>query len=109
MRTGRFNEMLPGIVSCCESFGLPVAAHRRHVHSSSAETGSAVSSRTSYALLALILLLGLALRLHLLSASEGYVDGDEAMVGLQALEILQGRHSVFLLVSYWPAASKPIS
>ena len=31
----------------------------------------------------------------MLFASQGYVDGDEAMVGLQALEILQGRHSVF--------------
>ena len=43
----------------------------------------------------LILAAGLALRLYLLLASRGYVDGDEAMVGLQALEILRGRHSVF--------------
>ncbi len=53
------------------------------------------SSPINRLLLVLILLLGLALRLYLLIASQGYVDGDEAMVGLQALEILQGRHSVF--------------
>ncbi len=46
-------------------------------------------------LLTITLLLGLALRLYMLIASQGYVDGDEAMVGLQALEILQGHHSVF--------------
>lgn len=46
-------------------------------------------------LLAIITVTGLALRIYLLVASEGYVDGDEAMVGLQALDILQGHHSVF--------------
>lgn len=42
-----------------------------------------------------VLALGLLLRLGFLVASGQYVDGDEAMVGIQALEILQGHHSVF--------------
>ena len=46
-------------------------------------------------MLIIVLALGLTLRLYLLLASHGYVDGDEALVGLQALDILQGRHSVF--------------
>ena len=51
--------------------------------------------RKSFILLSLILAAGLALRGYLLLASGKYVDGDEAMVGIQALDILRGRHSVF--------------
>ncbi len=49
----------------------------------------------SYVLLGLILAAGLALRCYLLVASHRYVDADEAMVGIQALDILHGHHSVF--------------
>jgi hypothetical protein len=46
-------------------------------------------------LLGLILAAGLVLRGYLLLASGKYVDGDEAMVGIQALDILRGHHTVF--------------
>jgi hypothetical protein len=49
----------------------------------------------SQILLGLILAAGLALRWYLLVASQKYVDGDEAIVGIQALDILHGHHSVF--------------
>ena len=56
---------------------------------------SDISLRKARVLLAIIVVLGLALRVYVLVASKGYVDGDEAMVGLQALDILRGHHSVF--------------
>ena len=56
---------------------------------------SVLSRRTTHRILALIMVAGLALRIYVLATAEGYVDGDEAMVGLQALDILRGHHSVF--------------
>ena len=56
---------------------------------------SETSLRKARVLLAIVVVVGLALRVYVLVASKGYVDGDEAMVGLQALDILRGHHSVF--------------
>ena len=46
-------------------------------------------------LLSLILLAGGLLRLYYLNASRWLVEGDEAAVGLQALQILRGEHPIF--------------
>ena len=46
-------------------------------------------------LLSLILLAGCLLRLYYLNASRWLVEGDEAAVGLQALQILRGEHPIF--------------
>jgi hypothetical protein len=46
-------------------------------------------------LLSLILLGGTLLRLYFLNASHWMVEGDEAAVGLQALQILRGEHPIF--------------
>ena len=56
---------------------------------------SETSRRKARVLLAIVVVAGLALRVYVLVASKGYVDGDEAMVGLQSLDILRGHHSVF--------------
>src|ERR1700694_17507 len=46
-------------------------------------------------LLSLILVAGSVLRLYYLNASRWMVEGDEAAVGLQALQILRGEHPIF--------------
>jgi hypothetical protein len=46
-------------------------------------------------LLSLILIAGALLRLYFLNASQWLVEGDEAAVGLQALQILRGEHPIF--------------
>lgn len=56
---------------------------------------SMLSKQKTWMMLAFILAAGLALRVYVLVTSRGYVDGDEALVGLQSLDILRGHHSVF--------------